>query len=179
MRRRVGVTGKAAIAVLSIVVGVLSLGAASTAVADQPTIEDLTVTVTREEALAAYAADASDVFQDCGDFVVLAAFTAEDRVITFEDRETRLVKFTGELFRPDTGVTVTYAGSARIELTFGPTGEIETVTTTGLARYLIDLDGNRIVFDAGFFTGDFSSFPPTLIEHGLKRYEDVICGALA
>jgi hypothetical protein len=22
--------------------------------------------------------------------------------------------------------------------------------------------------DAGFFTGDFSSFPPTLIEHGLE-----------
>jgi hypothetical protein len=111
--------------------------------------------------------------------VVLAAFTAEDRVITFEDRELRLVSFTGELFRPDTGVTVTYAGSARIELGFGPTGEFpETVTTTGLARYLIDLEGNRIVFDAGFFTGDFSSFPPTLIDHGLKRYEEVICGAL-
>ena len=111
--------------------------------------------------------------------MVLAAFTAEDRVITFEDRETVLVAFTGELFRPDTGVTVTYAGTARIEVTFGPTGEIETVTTTGLARYLIDLQGNRIVFDAGFFTGDFSSFPPTLIEHGLKRYEEAICGALS
>jgi hypothetical protein len=89
-----------------------------------------------------------------------------------------LVSFTGELFRPDTDVAVTYAGSARIEVGFGPTGP-ETVTTTGLARYLIDLDGNRIVFDAGFFTGDFSSDPPTLIEHGLKRYEEVICGALA
>jgi hypothetical protein len=41
------------------------------------------------------------------------------------------------------------------------------------------LEGKRIVFDAGFFTGDFSSFPPTLIEHGLKRYEEAICGALA
>jgi hypothetical protein len=110
--------------------------------------------------------------------VVLAAFTAEDRVITFEDRQLRLVKFTGELFRQDTGVTVTYAGSARIELTFGPTGEIEAITTTGLARYLIDLEGNRIVFDAGFFTGDFTSFPPEFIEHGLKRYEEVVCGAL-
>jgi len=70
-----------------------------------------------------------------------------------------------------------FASSSR--LPFGPTGEIETVTTTGLARYLIDLEGNRIVFDAGFFDGDFSSFPPTLIEHGLKRYEEVICGALA
>jgi hypothetical protein len=95
-------------------------------------------------------------------------------VITFEDRELVLVSFTGELFRPDdTGLAVTYAGSARIEVT------PETVTTTGLARYLIDLDGKRIVFDAGVFKGDFSSFPPTLIEHGLKRYEEVICGALA
>jgi hypothetical protein len=111
--------------------------------------------------------------------VVHAAFTAEPRVITFEDRQLRLVSFTGELFRPDTGVAVTYAGSARIELGFGPTGEVETISTTGLARYLIDLEANRIVFDAGFFTGDFSSFPPTLIEHGLKRYEEVICGALA
>lgn len=151
----------------------------SPAVAAEPTIVDETVTVTREDALAAYAANPDEIFQDCGDFVVLAAFTAEDRVITFEDRELRLVSFTGELFRPDTGVTVTYAGSARIELTFGPTGEIETVTTTGLARYLIDLEGKRIVFDAGFFTGDFSSDPPTLIEHGLKRYAEVICGALA
>ena len=177
MLKRMGVTGAmAAIAVLSIVVGVLNLTVASTAAAAKPTIEDLTVTVTREDALAAYE-EFGDAFQDCGDFVVLAAFTAEDRVITFEDRETRLVSFTGELFRQDTGVTVTYAGSARIELTFGPTGEIETVTTTGLARYLIDLEGNRIVFDAGFFTGDFSIDPPTLIEHGLKRYEDVICGA--
>jgi hypothetical protein len=164
---------------LSIVAGVLSLAVASPAVAAPPTIEDQPLTVTREDALAAYAANPDEIFQDCGDFVVLAAFTAEDRVITFEDRELRLVSFTGELFRPDTGVTVTYAGSARIELTFGPTGEIETVTTTGLARYLIDLEGNRIVFDAGFFTGDFSSFPPTLIEHGLKRYAEVICGALA
>jgi hypothetical protein len=41
------------------------------------------------------------------------------------------------------------------------------------------LEGKRIVFDAGFFTGDFSSFPPTLIAHGLKRYEEVICAALA
>ncbi len=167
--------------VLSIVAGVLSLAVASPAVAAEPTIVDETVTVTHQDALDAYAADPTDIFQDCGDFVVLAAFTAEDRVITFEDRELRLVSFTGELFRPDTDpvVAVTYAGSARIELTFGPTGEIETVTTTGLARYLIDLEGNRIVFDAGFFTGDFSSFPPTLIEHGLKRYEEVICGALA
>jgi hypothetical protein len=39
------------------------------------------------------------------------------------------------------------------------------------------LEGKRIVFDAGFFTGDFSSLPP--IEHGLKRYEEVICSALA
>jgi hypothetical protein len=111
--------------------------------------------------------------------VVHAAFTAEPRVITFEDRQLRLVSFTGELFRPDTGVAVTYAGSARIELGFGPTGEVETISTTGLARYLIDLEANRIVFDAGFFTGDFSSDPPTLIEYGLKRYEEVICGALA
>jgi hypothetical protein len=165
--------------VLSIVAGVLSLAVASPAVAAPPTIVDDTVTVTREDALAAYAADPTDIFQDCGDFVVLAAFTTERRrMITFEDRELVLVSFTGELFRPDTEVAVTYAGSARIELGFGPTGP-ETVATTGLARYLIDLDGNRIVFDAGFFTGDFSSDPPTLIEHGLKRYEEVICGALA
>lgn len=179
MLRRVRVAGAmVAIAVLSILLGVVSLVAAGPAVAAKPTIEDLTITVTRADALAAYE-EFGDVFQECGDFVVLAAFTAEDRVITFEGREIRLVSFTGELFRQDTGVTVTYAGSARIEITFGATGEIETVTTTGLARYLIDLEGNRIVFDAGFFTGDFSSFPPTLIEHGLKRYEDVICGALA
>jgi hypothetical protein len=163
---------------LSIVAGVLSLAVASPAVAAPPTIVDDTVTVTREDALAAYAADPTDIFQDCGDFVVLAAFTTERRrMITFEDRELVLVSFTGELFRPDTEVAVTYAGSARIERGFGPTGP--TVATTGLARYLIDLDGNRIVFDAGFFTGDFSSDPPTLIEHGLKRYEEVICGALA
>jgi hypothetical protein len=161
--------------VLAIVAGVLSLAVASPAVAAPPTIEDQPLTVTREDALAAYAADPTDIFQDCGDFVVLAAFTTERRrVITFEDRQLVLVSFTGELFRPDdTGLAVTYAGSARIELT------PETVTTTGLARYLIDLEGKRIVFDAGFFTGDFSSFPPTLIEHGLKRYEEAICGALA
>ena len=177
MPKRVRVTGAmVASAALAFVVGVLSL--VGPAVAARPTIEDVTVTVTREDALAAYE-EIGEVFQDCGDFVVLAAFTAEVRVITFEDREIRLVSFTGELFRQDTGVAVTYAGSARIELTFGLTGEIDTVTTTGLARYLIDLEGHRIVFDAGFFTGDFSSFPPTLIEHGLKRYEAVICGALA
>jgi hypothetical protein len=160
---------------LSIVAGVLSLAVASPAVAAPPTIEDQPMTVTRADALAAYDADPTDIFQDCGDFVVLAAFTTERRrVITFEDRQLVLVSFTGELFRPDdTGLAVTYAGSARIELT------PETVTTTGLARYLIDLEGKRIVFDAGFFTGDFSSFPPTLIEHGLKRYEEAICGALA
>ena len=81
------------------------------------------------------------------------------------------------LTRPDTDpvVAVTYAGSARIEVGFEPA----TVATTGLARYLIDLEGKRIVFDAGFFSGDFSSDPPKLIEHGLKRYEEVICGALA
>jgi len=164
---------------LSIVAGVLSLAVASPAVAAPPTIEDQPLTVTREDALAAYE-ESGEVFQDCGDFVVLAAFTTERRrLITFEDRQLVLVSFTGELFRQDTGLAVTYAGSARIEVTFGPTGEPETVTTTGLARYLIDLEGKRIVFDAGFFTGDFSSFPPTLIEHGLKRYEEVICGALA
>jgi hypothetical protein len=164
---------------LSIIIGgVLSLALASPAVAAPPTIAEEMVTVTRADARAAYAANPDDIFQDCGDFVVLAAFIAEDRVITFEDRELRLVSFTGELFRPDTGVTVTYAGSARIEFTFDPTGEIETITTTGLARYLIDWEGNRIVFDAGFFTGDFSSFPPMLIDHGLKRYEEVVCGAL-
>jgi hypothetical protein len=165
---------------LSIVAGVLSLAVASPAVAAPPTIEDQPLTVTREDALAAYA-NSDEIFQDCGDFVVLAAFTTERRrVITFEDRELVLVSFTGELFRPDeTGLAVTYAGSARIEVGFGPTGEPETVATTGLARYLIDLEGKRIVFDAGFFTGDFSSDPPTLIEHGLKRYEEVICGALA
>ena len=136
------------------------------------------MTVTRADALAAYAADPTDIFQDCGDFVVLAAFTTERRrVITFEDRELVLVSFTGELFRPDTDpvVAVTYAGSARIEVGFEP----GTVATTGLARYLIDLDGKRIVFDAGVFKGDFSSDPPTFFEHGLKRYEEVICGALA
>jgi hypothetical protein len=173
-----GETMKATRLVLSIVAGVLSLAVASPAVAAGPTIVDETVTVTREDALAAYE-EFGEVFQDCGDFVVLAAFTAEPRVITFENRQLRLVSFTGELFRPDTGVAVTYAGSARIELGFGPTGEVETISTTGLARYLIDLEDNRIVFDAGFFTGDFSSFPPTLIEHGLKRYEEVICSALA
>jgi hypothetical protein len=166
---------------LSIVAGVLSLVVASPAVAAPPTIEDQPLTVTREDALAAYAANSDEIFQDCGDFVVLAAFTTERRrLITFEDRELLLVSFTGELFRPDeTGLAVTYAGSARVEVTFGPTGAPETVTTTGLARYLIDLEGKRIVFDAGFFTGDFSSLPPTLIEHGLKRYEEVICSALA
>ncbi len=166
---------------LSVVAGVLSLAVASPAAAAPPTIVDDTVTVTREEALAEYAADPSNIFQDCGDFVVLAAFTTDRRrQITFEDRELVLVSFTGELFRPDTDVAVTYAGSARIEVGFDPTGEFpETVTTTGLARYLIDLDGNRIVFDAGVFKGDFSSDPPTFFEHGLKRYEEVICGALA
>jgi hypothetical protein len=160
---------------LSIVAGVLSLVVASPAVAAPPTIEDQPMTVTREDALAAYE-EFGDVFQECDDFVVLAAFTTERRrVITFEDRQLVLVSFTGELFRLDTGVAVTYAGSARIEVGFEP----ETVTTTGLARYLIDLEGKRIVFDAGFFTGDFSSDPPTLIEHGLKRYEEAICGALA
>jgi len=167
---------------LSIVAGVLSLAVASPAVAAPPTIEDQPLTVTREDALAAYAADPTDIFQDCGDFVVLAAFTTERRrVITFEDRQLVLVSFTGELFRPDTDpvVAVTYAGSARIEVGgFGPTGP-ETVATTGLARYLIDLEGNRIVFDAGVFKGDFSSDPPTFFEHGLKRYEEAICGALA
>jgi hypothetical protein len=152
---------------LSIVAGVLSLAVASPAVAAGPTIVDETVTVTRADALAAYG-EFGEVFQDCGHFVVLAAFTAEPRVITFEYRQLRLVSFTGELFRPDTGVAVTYAGSARIELGFGPTDEVETISTTGLARYLIDLEGNRIVFDAGFFTGDFSGDPPTLIEHGLS-----------
>ena len=139
------------------------------------------MTVTREDALALYAADPTDIFQDCGGFVVLAAFTTERRrVITFEDRELVLVSFTGELFRLDTGVAVTYAGSARIEVGFGPPGEPpESVATTGLARYLIDLDGKRIVFDAGVFKGDFSSDPPTFFEHGLKRYEEAICGALA
>src|SRR6266540_5873035 len=92
--------------VLSIGAGVLSLAVASPAVAAEPTIVDETVTVTREDALAAYAANPDEIFLDCGDFVVLAAFTAEDRVITFEDRQLRLVSFTGELFRPDTGVTV-------------------------------------------------------------------------
>jgi hypothetical protein len=165
---------------LAIVAAVLSLAVASPAVAAPPTIDDEPMTVTREDALEAYAANPDDIFQDCGDFVVLAAFaTDRRRVIAFADRQLVLVSFTGELFRPDTGVAVTYAGSARIELGFGPTGEVETISTTGLARYLIDLEGNRIVFDAGFFTGDFSSFPPTLIEHGLKRYEEVICGALA
>jgi hypothetical protein len=162
---------------LSIVAGVLSLAVASPAVAAPPTIEDQPLTVTREDALAAYE-ESGEVFQDCGDFVVLAAFTTERRrVITFEDRQLVLVSFTGELFRPDTDpvVAVTYAGSARIEVGFEP----ETVTTTGLARYLIDLDGKRIVFDAGVFKGDFSSDPPTFFEHGLKRYEEVICGALA
>ena len=165
---------------LSVVAGVLSLAVASPAAAAPPTIVDDTVTVTRADALAAYTANPDEIFQDCGDFVVLAAFTTERRrAITFEDRELVLVTFTGELFRPDTGVTVTYAGSARIEVGgFGPTGP-ETVTTTGLARYLIDLDGNRIVFDAGVFKGDFSTDPPTFFEHGLKRYEEVICGALA
>ena len=161
---------------LSVVAAVLSLAVASPAAAAPPTIVDDTVTVTRDEALAEYAADPSNIFQDCGDFVVLAAFTTERRrAITFEDRELVLVSFTGELFRPDTDVAVTYAGSARIEVGFGS----PTVTTTGLARYLIDLDGNRIVFDAGVFKGDFSTDPPTFFEHGLKRYEEVICGALA
>jgi hypothetical protein len=160
---------------LSVVAGVLSLAVASPAAAAPPTIVDDTVTVTREDALAAYE-ESGEIFQDCGDFVVLAAFTTERRrAITFEDRELVLVSFTGELFRPDTDVAVTYAGSARIEVGFGS----PTVTTTGLARYLIDLDGNRIVFDAGVFKGDFSTDPPTFFEHGLKRYEEVICGALA
>ena len=42
-------------------------------------IEDQPLTVTREDALAAYATDPVDIFQDCGDFVVLAAFTTERR----------------------------------------------------------------------------------------------------
>ena len=74
---------------------------------------------------------------------------------------------------------MTYAGSARIEFAFGPTGEIETITETGLTRYLIDLEGNRIVFDAGFGAVDFSSFPPADIQHGIDRYAEVVCGALA
>ena len=160
---------------LSVVAGVLSLAVSSPAAAAPPTIVDETVTVTREDALAAYE-ESGEIFQDCGEFVVLAAFTTERRrVITFEDRRLVLVSFTGELFRPDTGLAVTYAGSARIEDGL----EAGTVETTGLARYLIDLDGNRIVFDAGVFKGDFSTDPPTFFEHGLKRYEEVICGALA
>src|SRR5215213_2390659 len=114
---------------LSIVAGVLSLAVASPAVAAPPTIEDQPLTVTRQDALAAYE-ESGEVFQDCGDFVVLAAFTTERRrVITFEDRQLVLVSFTGELFRPDTDpfVAVTYAGSARIEVGFGPTGEPETI----------------------------------------------------
>jgi hypothetical protein len=161
---------------LAIVAGVLSLAVASPAVAAPPTIEDEPMTVTRAEALAAYADDPANIFQDCGDFVVLAAFaTDRRRVITFADRQLVLVSFTGELFRPDTGLAVTYAGSARIEDGF----EAGTLATTGLARYLIDLEGKRIVFDAGVFKGDFSSDPPTFFEHGLKRYEEAICGALA
>ena len=71
---------------LSIVAGVLSLAVASSAVAAPPTIEDQPLTVTREDALAGYAADPTDVLQDCGDFMVLAAFTTERRrVISFED----------------------------------------------------------------------------------------------
>ena len=162
---------------LSIVAGVLSLAVASPALAAPPTIEDQPMTVTREEALAAYE-DFGDVFQECDDFVVLAAFTTERRrVITFEDRQLVLVSFTGELFRPDTGVAVTYAGSARLQFTFDPSGEIETITETGLKRYLIDLEGKRIVFDAGFTAVDISS--ETVIEHGPRRYEEAICGALA
>jgi hypothetical protein len=164
--------------VLIIVACVLSLAVASPAAAAPPIIDDQTFTVTREDALAAYE-EFGDVFQECDDFVVLAAFTVERRVITFEDRELRLVSFTGELFRLDTGVAVTYAGSARIEFTFGPTGEIETITETGLKRYLIDLEGKRIVFDAGFTAVDLSSFPPALIEHGPRRYAEAVCGALA
>ena len=98
----------------------------------------------------------TNIFQDCGDFVVLAAFTTERRrVITFEDRQLVLVSFTGELFRLDTGVAVTYAGSARIEVGFDP--RLGTVATTGLARYLIDLEGKRIVFDAGVFKAAISA----------------------
>lgn len=129
-------------------------------------------------ALEAYE-ESGERYLDCGDFVVLAAFTLERRVITFEDRELRLVSFTGELFRLDTGLTVTYAGSARRTATFGHTGEVETITVTGLAQYLIDLEGNRIVFDAGFREVDFSSFPPALIEHGIHRDIEVVCRALA
>jgi hypothetical protein len=162
----------------SVFAGVLSLAVASPAVAAPPVIEDQTFTVSREQALAAYE-EFGQVYLDCGDFVVLNAFTVERRVITFEDRELRLISFTGELFRPDTGVTVTYAGSSRREATFGPTGEIETITITGLAEYLIDLEGNRIVFDAGLRSVDFSSLPPTFTEHGIHRLIEVVCGALA
>jgi hypothetical protein len=162
-------------AALALTAGMLT---ASPAVAAPPSIDDQTFTVSREQALEAYE-ESGIPYLDCGDFVVLAAFTVERRVITFEDRELRLISFTGELFRLDTGVTVTYAGSSRREATFGPTGEIETITITGLAEYLIDLEGNRIVFDAGLRSVDFSSFPPTFTEHGIHRLIEVVCGALA
>ena len=75
MPKRSRVTGAmVASAALAIVVGVLGL--VGPAVAAGPTIENVTVTVTREDALAAYE-ESGEVFQDCGVFVVLAAFTAE------------------------------------------------------------------------------------------------------
>jgi hypothetical protein len=162
-------------AALALTAGMLT---ASPAVAAPPSIDEQTFTVSREQALETYV-ETGEPLLDCGDFVVLAAFTVERRVITFEDRELRLISFTGELFRPDTGVTVTYAGSARREATFGPAGEIETIAVTGLAQYLIDVEGNRIVFDAGFREVDLSSSPPALIEHGIHRDIEVVCGALA
>jgi hypothetical protein len=163
---------------LSIVAGALSLAVASPAVAAPPSIDDQTFTVSREQALEAYAVTGMP-YLDCGDFVVLNAFTVERRVITFEDRELRLISFIGELFRLDTGVTVTYAGSSRREATFGPAGEIETITVTGLGQYLIDLEGNRIVFDVGFRSIDLSSFPPVEVFHGIHQDMEVVCGALA
>jgi hypothetical protein len=83
-----------------------------------------------------------------------------DSSVTVSSRPCREVSFTGELFRPDdTGLAVTYAGSARIEVTFVPTGEPETITTTGLARYLIDFGGKADRLRCGFLHRRLQQLP--------------------
>lgn len=161
--------------VLSTVTSVFA--AASPAIAAPPEIEDQVFTFTQQEALQAYAADPSDVLADCGTFDVLAAYTVERRVITFADRELRLLTYTGTLFRADDPSTsAPYGGTGHRELVFGSDGPAR-ITINGNS-YIVE-DGRRIMTRAGYTSFDFTAGvdEPLLTERGLVR--DVVCEVLS
>lgn len=165
---------------LAIASTLLALGLAvpSTTSAAAPQRFETSFSYTLADAMADYQAFGENA-GDCGNFVLLVAFTVERNVTVWPDREVRHVQYIGNVYSStDTSRSLVRGGNFTLTLWLDSTGAPTGITRAGMFEYVV-IDGARFVTHVGRDELDFATGPISATPRAGDEVRQAVCDALA